>query len=166
MTAIPKPFSVLFVCTANICRSPTAHGVFQQRVQAAGLADRVAISSAGTHQYHVGSPPDPRAVYHAAERGYDLSALRARAVRRDDFTSQDLILALDVDHLDWLRLHGPTRERHRIELLTRYSQRLRSDGVPDPYGGDAAAFEHVLDLVEDACDGLLAEVQTRLAARP
>jgi protein-tyrosine phosphatase len=145
---------VLFVCMGNICRSPTAEGVLRRKLQAAGLAARVEVDSAGTHGSHAGEAPDPRAVKHAAARGYDLSRLRARRVGRDDFRRFDRVIAMDEDNLGALRAIAP--DGARVGLLMEYARRfIGVREVPDPYFGAPAGFERVLDLVEDACDGLV-----------
>ena len=155
-------YSVLFVCMGNICRSPTADGVFRQRVLDHALKHKVRVDSAGTHNYHPGSPPDERSQAHAARRGYDLSGLRARQVTDADFVSFDLILAMDWDNLALLQQDCPALHRHKLRRLTEFCQHSRSPVVPDPYYGGARGFEEVLDLVEDACDGLLKHVQQTL----
>jgi protein-tyrosine phosphatase len=143
------------VCMGNICRSPTAEAVLRARAALRGLAHRVVVDSAGTHGWHAGEPPDARAQAHGARRGYDLSVLRARRVQRADFERFDLILAMDRDNLASLQALRPPDTPARVELLMRYALRERVDEVPDPYYGAADGFERVLDLVEDACDGLL-----------
>ena len=154
---------VLMVCTGNICRSPTAEGVLRARLARAGLAGRVHVDSAGTQGYHTGEGPDPRAVKAAAARGYDLSPLRARPVLPTDFHRFDWLLAMDEDHLAWLQRKAPPGSRARIELLMSHGRRYAAErNVPDPYYGAAAGFERVLDLVEDGCDGLLAQVKLQL----
>ena len=150
------PVRVLMVCMGNICRSPTAHGVLTQRVADAGLGDRIVVDSAGTHDYHVGRPPDERAQQHAARRGYDLSAQRARQLKAQDFDDFDLVLVMDDANQHAARALCPPGQRHKLRRLTDFSTRLRASEVPDPYYGGAAGFEAVLDLVEDACDGVLA----------
>ncbi|MGE5640561.1 MAG: low molecular weight protein-tyrosine-phosphatase [Clostridia bacterium] len=147
---------VLFVCTGNICRSPTAAGVFAQLVRDAGLQERVQVESAGTHGYHVGEPPDARAQDHARRRGYDLSALRARQVRKRDFEQFDVIVALDRGHLEILRANCPAEHAPKLRLL------VKGRDVPDPYYGGPDEFERVLDLVEGACLALLSEVREKL----
>ncbi len=159
-----KSYAVLMVCTGNICRSPTAHAVLQARLQAAGLSQQVRVDSAGTHGYHSGSPPDERSQRHAARRGYDLSALRARRVTAADFTRHDLILAMDRGHLELLRERCPPLLHDRLQLFTRWCSRHDVQDVPDPYYGGADGFEYVLDLVEDACDGLLRHLRQQLQA--
>jgi protein-tyrosine phosphatase len=155
--AAPRPFRVLMVCMGNICRSPTAEGVLRHKLEAAGLADRVEVDSAGTHDYHVGNPPDTRSQRHALRRGIDLSALRARQVGAADFERFDLLLAMDRDNLALLEEACPDPAyRSRLGCLMAYAPAAGSMVVPDPYYGGAAEFEQVLDLVEQACDGLLA----------
>ncbi|MBZ8141467.1 phosphotyrosine protein phosphatase [Rubrivivax gelatinosus] len=153
------PSSVLMVCMGNICRSPTAEGVLRAKLEAAGLAREVRVDSAGTHGYHVGEAPDPRAVRFAAARGYDLARLRARKVAREDFSRYDWILAMDEDNLTRLRQIAPDDAGADLGLLMDHA--LRHSGVrevPDPYYGAAAGFERVLDLVEDACEGIVARL--------
>jgi protein-tyrosine phosphatase len=149
---------VLMVCMGNICRSPTAEGVLRHKLRAAGLEGAVLVDSAGTHAYHVGEPPDSRAIAHARRRGYDLSALRARKVTAVDFDDFDLVLAMDWDNVELLEDLCPGHHRPKLRRLAEFSRRFPVDVVPDPYTGGAAGFEHVLDLVEDACDGLLAHL--------
>ena len=146
--------AILFVCMGNICRSPTAEGVFRARAQAAGLD--LHIDSAGTHAYHIGNPPDPRSARHAAARGYDLSAQRARQVATEDFERFDYVLAMDHDNLEILQRACPAQHRHKVRLFMEYASRSGSDVVPDPYYGGANGFDTVLDYIEDASDGLLA----------
>ena len=153
--------AILFICMGNICRSPTADGVLRHKIHLLGLTDQVRVDSAGTHNYHPGSPPDERSQAHALRRGYDLSALRARQVQSDDFARFDLILAMDHDNLALLQRACPEPHRHKLQRLTEFCQRYTSAEVPDPYYGGGAGFETVLDLVEDACDGLLALLQQR-----
>ncbi|HEV3009561.1 MAG TPA: low molecular weight protein-tyrosine-phosphatase [Burkholderiales bacterium] len=143
--------SILFVCTGNICRSPTAEGVFRSLCKKAGFDLR--IESAGLGDWHVGDPPDERAQHHARNRGYDLSAQRARQVRLRDFDDFDLILAMDSGHLRALQKMAPPRHRAKIRLFAGACD------VPDPYYGGAEGFEHVLDLVEERCRALLDELK-------
>lgn len=151
------------VCMGNICRSPTAEGVLRAKLQQAGLAGSVLVDSAGTHGYHTNEPPDPRAVRQAAQRGYNIASLRARPVAIDDFGRFDWLLAMDDDNLAWLKKSAPDGHAARVELLMPYSLRYpQQREVPDPYYGGAAGFEQVLDLVEDACDGVV----RRLLAEP
>lgn len=155
------PLRVLMVCTGNICRSPIAEGVLRAKLAANGLAHRVTVDSAGTHGYHTSEPPDPRAIRLAAARGYDIRKLKARPVEPGDFESFDWILALDEGHLRWLQKKAPAETPVRMELLMSHArQHTDLSEVPDPYYGPDAGFEHVLDLVEDACDGVLLHLQS------
>jgi protein-tyrosine phosphatase len=152
---------ILFVCLGNICRSPTAEGVFRQRLRHAGLEARVVVDSAGTAGWHRGKAPDARSCMAAAARGYELSGLRARQVALDDFQRFDLILAMDHDNLAHLQAMQPAGSRAETDLfLRRYG--IGCDAVPDPYHGGEEGFQQVLDLIEQAADGLLHEVQERL----
>jgi len=152
-------FSVLFVCTGNICRSPTAEGVMTAKLVAAGLADRVTCDSAGTHAFHVGNPPDPRALRHALDRGYDLSALRARKVDAVDFERFDLLLAMDHGHRSLLQRQAPAGTRAKIALFLDFARHLDARDVPDPYYGDETDYEYALDLIEAGTEGLLLALQ-------
>lgn len=147
--------AVLFVCTGNICRSPTAEGVFRDLAAKRGVLERLRIDSAGTHDYHVGEPPDPRSVEHARRRGYDLTPLRARQVRAADFTEFGWILAMDRGHLRLLEAARPRAALARVELFLDHSKGWKGEDVPDPYYGGVRGFEVVLDQVEEACEGLL-----------
>jgi protein-tyrosine phosphatase len=149
--------AVLFVCMGNICRSPTAEDVFRQRAAAAGLA--LEIDSAGTHGYHVGEPPDARSSRHAAQRGYDLSAQRARKFSAADFAHFDHVLAMDHDNLALLTAACPPEHRHKLGLFMQYAANSDSQVVPDPYYGGPHGFDQVLDYIEDASDGLIAALQ-------
>ncbi|MEW5943973.1 MAG: low molecular weight protein-tyrosine-phosphatase [Pseudomonadota bacterium] len=151
---------VLFVCMGNICRSPTAEGVFRHQVEAAGLADRIQADSAGTHDYHIGEPPDRRSQAMAAKRGYDLSGLRGRQVRVEDFHEFDYVLAMDRHNLSILQQLCPPEHARKLRLFLEFSSNFDADEVPDPYYGGAQGFEHVLDLVEDAARGLLEEIRS------
>ena len=142
--------SILFVCTGNICRSPTAEGVFKSLCRRRGIEPR--IESAGLGDWHVGAPPDQRAQHHARTRGYDLSEQRARQVRMSDFEEFDLILAMDRGHLRALRGMAPAQHHAKIRLF------VADRDVPDPYYGGAEGFERVLDLVEERCRALLEEL--------
>ncbi|QLC74525.1 low molecular weight phosphotyrosine protein phosphatase [Pseudomonas sp. LPB0260] len=152
---------VLFVCLGNICRSPTAEGVFRHKLREAGLEARVEVDSAGTGDWHVGKAPDLRTRQAALRRGYDLSALRARQVAGDDFRRFDLILAMDGSNLQHLQRLRPSANAAELDLFLRRYQ-LALDEVPDPYYGGEDGFEQVLDLIEQASDALLAEIQGRL----
>ena len=142
--------SILFICTGNICRSPTAEAVLKSLCLEAGIELR--IGSAGLGDWHVGSPPDERAQHHARSRGYDLSAQRARQVRVRDFEEFDLILAMHRRHLHALRGMAPAEHQAKIRLF------VADADVPDPYYGGAAGFERVLDLIEEHCRSLLDEL--------
>ena len=150
---------VLFVCTGNICRSPTAEAVFRKLVADQGLADRIVADSAGTHGYHLGELPDPRMRAAALARGYDLSSLRARRIRHEDFHRFDLIVAMDREHHATLARLAPPSTGHKLRMLMEFARRSQLDEVPDPYHGEADGFELVLDLVEDAAEGLLARLR-------
>ena len=150
-----KPISVLFICMGNICRSPTAEGVFRHLAEEAGVADRLTIDSAGTHAYHVGEPPDRRARAAAERRGMSLDGIRARRVRAEDFECFDIIAVMDEDNLTHLRAEAPEEHRDKLRLFLEYADGAERE-VPDPYYGGAAGFERVLDLVEAASKGLLA----------
>ncbi|KXC28538.1 protein-tyrosine-phosphatase [Pseudomonas aeruginosa] len=152
---------VLFVCLGNICRSPTAEGVFRRKVEEAGLAPRIHVDSAGTAGWHVGKAPDQRTRLAAQRRGYDLSALRGRQVGIEDFSCHDLILAMDLSNLADLETLRAGRGAAELDLfLRRYGS--ERDEVPDPYYGGEEGFEQVLDLIEHACDRLLIEAKGRL----
>jgi len=151
---------VLFVCTGNICRSPTAEGVFRQKVAAAGLAGAIATDSAGLEGYHVGEPPDPRSIATAAGRGYRIGDLRARRVRTADFREFDLILAMDDGHFRSLLRMAPPDRRDRVRRFLSFAPELGQRDVPDPYYGEGPHFEEVLDLVEAGSGGLLAAIRS------
>ncbi len=146
--------SVLFVCMGNICRSPTAEGVFRHHVKEAGLEKHIVIDSAGTHAYHVGEPPDRRAHAAAERRGISLDKIRARRVREKDFDRFDYILAMDDDNYYLLKEQAPEEHHPKLRLFLEFATASERE-VPDPYYGGAAGFERVLDLVEDASRGLL-----------
>ncbi len=155
---------VLMVCSGNICRSPTAEGVLRAKLQAAGLGERIQVDSAGTQGLHAKEPPDPRALAMASRRGYDLSKLRARRVVGEDFVRFQRILAMDEGHLKWLRQASPPDARTRVGLLMDHALTQRGQReVPDPYFGSERDFERVLDLVEDACEGLVRDLAQELA---
>ncbi|SEA09934.1 protein tyrosine phosphatase [Thiothrix caldifontis] len=150
---------VLFVCMGNICRSPTAQGVFAHLVQSQGLADRILIDSAGTHAYHIGKPPDSRSQAAAKDRGLDLSEQRARKVDMLDFERFDYILAMDRANLQDLQQLAFPPQQERIYLFMRFATRWNTDEVPDPYYGGSSGFERVLDMIEDAAEGLLEHIR-------
>ncbi|NGP53846.1 low molecular weight protein-tyrosine-phosphatase [Thioalkalivibrio sp. XN8] len=154
--------AVLFVCLGNICRSPTAEGVFRALAREAGLEPELRIDSAGTGGYHVGATPDARAMAAASARGYDLSTIRARKVSVQDFHEFDLILAMDEDNLLHLQGIAPEGARARLGLLLDYAPGSAGRGVPDPYYGGRNGFEQVLDLVTEACAGLVDELRRTL----
>lgn len=158
MSKTPDKKRVLFVCTGNICRSPTAEGVFRRAVEAAGLAAVVETDSAGTHGYHIGAAPDPRTVAAARARGVDLSALRARKVVAADFERFDLILAMDEAHHRHLAAQRPPGARAALALFLDFHPVHGEKDVPDPYYGGPAGFEQVLDLIEAAMPHLLKEL--------
>lgn len=161
--AVAAEVSVLMVCMGNICRSPTAEAVLRQRLAMAGLGDRVAVDSAGTYGGHAGEPPDARAQRHAARRGVDLSRLRARKIGPDDFRRFALILAMDQDNLDALARIRPA-DAPAPRLLMSFARRSGAvQEVPDPYYGGPEGFEHVLDLIEDGCDGVVDHLKSTLA---
>lgn len=147
--------SILFCCMGNICRSPTAEGVFRKKLILAGLAQQVRVDSCGTHAYHVGEAPDRRSQKHALARGYDLSPQRARQVDVTDFEKFDLILAMDEQNLANLRRICPKAYLGRLRLMLDFSTQLPAGDVPDPYYGGDAGFEQVLDLIEEASDQLI-----------
>jgi protein-tyrosine phosphatase len=155
---------VLFVCTGNICRSPTAEGVFRRVLADHERELAVEVDSAGTHAYHIGEPPDRRAIAAAHRRGVDLTGLRARVVEDEDFGRFDLILAMDRDNLDLLHRRAPAEYRERIKLVMEYAPDAYSREVPDPYYGGAKGFEEVLDLLEQATRGLVRELQAPIRA--
>ena len=162
----PRPLTakVLFVCTANICRSPTAEGVFRHLTMAENVHEHVVIDSAGTHAYHVGEAPDKRSMAAAARRGYDLSDLRARKIAASDFVEFDFILAMDRDHLSILERSAPAEHRTKLAMFLDFSSYHRGDEVPDPYYGGEQGFEFVLDMIEDASEGLLAAIKKKLGS--
>ncbi len=164
---------VLFICMGNICRSPTAEGVFREKVRLAGLADRVSIDSAGTHNYHPGEAPDARSQRHAKARGYDISDLRARVLRAEDFERFDLMVVMDEANFATVRARLPEDARSKLRRMMEFSayhSARRALEVPDPYYGEAADFERVLDMVEAASEGLVAHVRAQIqradSARP
>ena len=144
---------VLFVCMGNICRSPTAEGVFRHKVSEAGL------DSAGTIAYHEGHPPDPRAQKAAQKRGIDLSSQRARRVSGEDFEEFDLVIAMDSDNHYELEMICPPGYEDRLHMFLKFAQNTRETEVPDPYYGGSGGFETVLDMIEDAAEGLLQHLQ-------
>lgn len=158
---LPGAFQVLMVCTGNICRSPTAQGVLRSKLRQEGLHRAVWVDSAGTHGYHTEERPDGRAIRFAQARGYDISDLKARPVTAQDFARFHLMLAMDEANLAWLHRKSPSPSSPRIELLTAAGG-LTEPEVPDPYYGPDEGFEHVLDLVERACDGVVRRLRGEL----
>ncbi len=150
---------VLFVCMGNICRSPTAEGVFASLVQQRGLEKHIVVDSAGTHAYHVGDPPDPRAQNTALRRGVDLSTLRARRFARKDFVEFDYVLAMDSDNYNALMQTCPDEARYKLKMFLEFAPHLNETEVPDPYYGGEIGFERVLDMIEAASIGLLEHIQ-------
>ncbi len=156
---------VLFVCMGNICRSPTVEGVFRSVVKARGLSKKVFIDSAGTHGYHVGDPPDSRAQAVASARGYDICALKGRQVCLQDFQNFDYILAMDLENLIHLQKMCPPEHTAKLCLLMDYARHTSEREVPDPYYGGTRGFEKVLDMAEDAAQGLADEIQGVVARK-
>jgi protein-tyrosine phosphatase len=156
---------VLFVCSGNICRSPTAEGVFRALVEKHGFGGHIEIDSAGTGDWHVGEPPDERSQEAALRRGVDLSRLRARQVTREDFARFDVLLAMDSGHHRHLLRMAPPEARDRVRLFLDYAPDAEDRDVPDPYFGGPTGFDRVLDLIEAGCAGLLAELCAGLPRR-
>lgn len=156
---------VLFVCMGNICRSPTAHGVFRRLVESEQLDDRVFIDSAGTGGWHVGNPPDARARAAAAQRGIRIDDLRARQVRVGDFDEFDYVLAMDRQNLEDLLDAADARHHAKIRLFMEFGPEFGIEEVPDPYYGGDSGFDRVLDMIEAASAGLLSELKSRLDER-
>ncbi len=156
-------YRVLFVCMGNICRSPTAEGVLRQFIRQNNLGDKVEVDSAGTHGYHVGEAPDSRTQRAAAVRGYNLSQLRARKVARQDLDYFDLVLAMDKNNLDNLQCLASPEQQEKIKLFMDFSKNFDDNEVPDPYYGLGHGFDLVLDMVEDAAQGLIEDIKDKLA---
>ena len=154
--------SILFVCMGNICRSPTAEGVFRKYVSDAGLEQHIETDSAGTHAYHQGSGPDRRAGEAAARRGFALDDIRSRPISAEDFTRHDYILAMDLDNLEILQLHATEIHRDKVMLFLDFADQGAEAEVPDPYYGGSSGFERVLDLVEEASRGLLKTLRSKI----
>ena len=150
-----KDINVLFVCMGNICRSPTAHGVFQKLVEEQSLHNLIRIDSAGTYAYHAGERPDPRARTAAAKRGYDLSKIKARKIDVSDFLQFDYVLAMDNENREDLLELCEKNQKRKIKLFLEFAKGSKNREVPDPYFGGLNGFETVLDLIEDASHGLL-----------
>ena len=148
------PISVLFVCTGNICRSPTAEGVFRDRVSKADAHDRFLIDSAGTGGWHIDNPPDPRSTATALARGVDISKLRARQLGREDYEKFQYLIALDGTHLDFMQKQKPESSSSRLSLLMHHARIQAGDDVLDPYYGGQQDFERAYDLIEAGVEGL------------
>ena len=145
----------------NICRSPLAHGLFEDRVAKAGLSHVVTIDSAGTHAYHVGERPDPRSQQTALKHGFDLSSQSARKVAASDFEVFDYVLAMDRDNHAILSSQCPDEHRHKLKLFLEFAPELTDAEVPDPYYGGDSGFEHVYELIDAAANGLMADIESR-----
>lgn len=152
--------NVLMVCMGNICRSPLAHGLFEDLVEKAGLSDRIRVDSAGTHAYHVGEEPDPRSQQTGRRHGIDLSRQRARRVADEDFERFDYILAMDRDNFGILMRSAPPEQHHKIRLFLEFAPEMSAEEVPDPYYGGVDGFDRVYDLVEAAAAGLLQHIRS------
>jgi protein-tyrosine phosphatase len=157
-----SPYSILLVCTDNLCRSPTAEEVLRQKANHQGLTDRVHVASAATLDFNTGEPIDFHAQKHAMRRGYDLSGLRARLLQPGDFERFDLILAMEESNLLLLRLSCPPRYKDKLRYFTQYCSDPVSQDVPDPFYGRPEDFEHVLDMIEDGCEGVLIAVKEEI----
>src|SRR5579884_450154 len=155
-------YKILFVCTGNICRSPTAEGVLRHYIREKGLSEKLLADSAGTHGYHVGEPPDERSIAAAQRRGIRIDDLRARKVSVEDFQIFDLILGLDHEHMRHLRRMVPANARAELDLFLAYAGNPLVTEVPDPYYGERRDFEYVLDLIESGVEPLLAKLQHKL----
>ena len=156
-----KKIKVLFVCMGNICRSPTAEGVFRHLLKQEKLEHLIETDSSGTHAYHVGEPPDHRAQATAVNRGIDLSDLRARRATSEDFEIFDYVLAMDNDNYEILKSISPSGFESRLKLFLDYAPDLKINEVPDPYYGGASGFDEVFDMVEVASQGLLNEIKVK-----
>lgn len=158
--SLQKPVKVLFVCMGNICRSPTAHGVFQSRVDAEGLGELILVDSAGTHSYHIGSPPDLRSQAVAKARGIDLGGLSARRFIAEDFFEFDYLLGMDRSNLADMLAIKPENASAQVDLMLAYSDRFGQQEIPDPYFGNDG-FDLVFDMIDDAAHGLLRKIRAQ-----
>jgi low molecular weight protein-tyrosine phosphatase len=159
------PVRLLVVCLGNICRSPMAEGVLRARIEDSSLAGRVLLDSVGTGDWHVGRPPDRRAIATAARHGVDISGLRGRQLAIDDYTNHDWILCADRSNLRDVRNRGPVSAHSRMALLLEWAGVGRDAEVPDPYTGGSAEFEHVWALLDRAASGVIARLEAELASR-
>jgi protein-tyrosine phosphatase len=155
-----KQVKVLFVCMGNICRSPTAHGVFQSKVDADGLAEKILVDSAGTHSYHIGSPPDMRSQATAQSRGVELGKLKARRFSTEDFGEFDYLIGMDRSNMADMLAIKPDDANARVHLMLDYSSKFEQQEIPDPYFGNDG-FDLVFDMIDDAAIGLLREIRSR-----
>lgn len=159
---INNKYRILFVCLGNICRSPAGEGIMKKLIKNEGLEDRIEIDSAGTSGYHIGELPDSRMRQHGAKRGYSFDS-RSRKFTANDFDNFDLILAMDdSNYANIMRLSPDLESDKKIHRMVEYSQKYQHDHIPDPYYSGADGFELVLDLLEDACQGLLTEVKKHI----
>ena len=159
---VDKPnIDILFVCMGNICRSPTAEGVFKHLANSHGLEDIFHIDSAGTHAYHVGEPPDPRACESALVKGYDISFAKARKVNTQDFEKFTYIFPMDNANLSFLKVKSPLMHRDKIELFLNYHPQKKGEEVPDPYFRDSDLFDGVFNIIEEGCWNLLKAMRKR-----
>jgi protein-tyrosine phosphatase len=156
------PYSILLVCTDNLCRSPIAEEVLRQKLTERGQTDSVHVASAATHDFNAGEAVDFHAQKHAMRRGYDLCGLRVRLLQADDFARHDLILAMEESNLLTLRMRCPQGHQGKLRYFTVYCSNPVGQDVPDPFYGQPADFEQVLDVVEDGCDGILMAVTQRV----
>jgi len=157
-----RAIKVLFVCMGNICRSPTAHALLNKMIEEKGLQASVSVDSAGTHAYHVGNPPDQRSSKAAMLRGVDMNDLRARQLRSTDFEEFDYLLVADSDNFYFVQDACPLEYSHKIDYILTYAESSWSKDVPDPYYGQGDGFERVLNLLEEACSGLLLALEKDL----
>jgi protein-tyrosine phosphatase len=163
-------FNILFVCMGNICRSPSAEGIFIHQLAQSAFKNQVSTDSAGTHGYHVGHPPDRRAIATTARFGISIEQLRSRKVKPSDFDEFDLIIAMDADNLRILKDLRPAQSRSKLALMLEYlpvdsGDASRITDVPDPYYGDIGDFEYMYSLLEPACAGLLKAVGDRIGGQ-
>ncbi|MDL2214792.1 low molecular weight phosphotyrosine protein phosphatase [Dysgonomonas sp. OttesenSCG-928-M03] len=158
-----EKYKVLFVCLGNICRSPAAEGIMKEIVYNKGLQNKIEIDSAGTAGYHIGELPDPRMRQHGAKRGYNFNS-HSRKFSVNDFDNFDIILAMDdSNYHNIMRLTPDMDSQAKVHRMVEFSQKFGHDHIPDPYYSGADGFELVLDLLEDACDGLMVDIEKNLA---